>query len=87
MWGAEITMAGLYKSSHRWSTTRSSPACRTTWWAPIKPRTGAVYVIDKMPNPSAQYKDQTDVLAGTTPPAPTQFLRGPDTQALGTALA
>jgi len=35
-----------------------------------------------MPDPSAQYAYQTDVLAGTTAPTPTQFLRAPDTHTL-----
>ena len=82
MWGAEITMAGLYKSSHPVEYNKIVAGMSNDMVGADKSTTGAVYVIDKMPDPSAQYKYQTDVLAGTTPPAPTQFLRGPDTHTL-----
>ena len=82
MWGAEITMAGLYKATHPVEYNKIVAGMSNDMVGADQATTGAVYVIDKMPDPSARYKYQTDVLAGTTPPAPTQFLRGPDTHTL-----
>jgi hypothetical protein len=82
MWGAEITMAGLYKTSHPTEYNKIVAGMSNDMVGADKATTGAVYVIDKMPDPSAQYRYQTDVLVGTTPPVPTQFLRGPDTHTL-----
>jgi hypothetical protein len=82
MWGAEMTMSRLYKASHPVEYNKIVTAFSNDMVGADKATTGAVYVIDKMPDPSARYKYQTDVLAGTTPPEPTQFLRQPDTHTL-----
>ena len=82
MWGQEMTMSGLYKASHPAEYNKIVAAFSNDMVGADQTTTGAVYVLDKMPDPSARYRYQTDVLAGTTPPAPTQFLRGPDTHTL-----
>ena len=64
MWGAEITMAGLYKTSHPAEYNKIVAGMSNDMVGADPATTGAVYVIDKMPDPSAQYKYQTDVLAG-----------------------
>ena len=82
MWGNEMTMSALYKASHPAEYNKIVAAFSNDMVGADQATTGAVYVLDKMPDPSARYKYQTDVLAGTTAPAPTQFLRGPDTHTL-----
>ena len=82
MWGNEMTMSRLYKASHPTEYNKIVAAFSNDMVGADQATTGAVYVLDKMPDPSARYKYQTDVLAGTTAPAPTQFLRGPDTHTL-----
>ena len=82
MWGNEMTMSRLYKASHPAEYNKIVAAFSNDMVGADQTTTGAVYVLDKMPDPSARYKYQTDVLAGTTAPAPTQFLRGPDTHTL-----
>jgi hypothetical protein len=82
MWGNEMTMSARYKSSHPTQYGKIVAAFSNDMVGADQATTGAVYVLDKMPDPSARYKYQTDVLAGTTPPTPTQFLRGPDTHTL-----
>ena len=82
MWGNEMTMSALYKASHPAEYNKIVAAFSNDMVGADQATTGAVYVLDKMPDPSAQYRYQTDVLAGTTAPAPTQFLRGPDTHTL-----
>jgi len=82
MWGNEMTMSALYKASHPAEYNKIVAAFSNDMVGADQATTGAVYVLDKMPDPSAQYAYQTDVLAGTTAPTPTQFLRGPDTHTL-----
>ena len=82
MWGKEMTMSALYKASHPAEYNKIVAAFSNDMVGADQATTGAVYVLDKMPDPSAQYAYQTDVLAGTTPPTPTQFLRAPDTHTL-----
>ena len=82
MWGNEMTMSRLYKASHPAEYNKIVAAFSNDMVGADQATTGAVYVLDKMPDPSARYKYQTDVLAGTTPPTPTQFLRSPDTHTL-----
>ena len=82
MWGNEMTMSRLYKASHPTEYNKIVAAFSNDMVGADQATTGAVYVLDKMPDPSARYKYQTDVLAGTTAPAPTQFLRAPDTHTL-----
>ena len=82
MWGNEMTMSALYKASHPAEYNKIVAAFSNDMVGADQATTGAVYVLDKMPDPSAQYAYQTDVLAGTTAPAPEQFLRAPDTHTL-----
>jgi hypothetical protein len=82
MWGNEMTMSARYKSSHPNEYKKIVAAFSNDMVGADQSTTGAVYVLDKMPDPSARYKYQTDVLAGTTASAPTQFLRQPDTHTL-----
>lgn len=82
MWGNEMTMSALYKASHPAEYNKIVAAFSNDMVGADQATTGAVYVLDKMPDPSAQYAYQTDVLAGTTAPTPTQFLRAPDTHTL-----
>ncbi len=82
MWGNEMTMSALYKGSHPAEYNKIVAAFSNDMVGADQATTGAVFVLDKMPDPSARYAYQTEVLAGTTPPTPTQFLRGPDTHTL-----
>ena len=82
MFGNEMTMGDLYKSSHPNEFNKIVAAFSNDMVGADKATTGAIYVIDKIPDPSAKYRYQIDTLIGTTPPAATQFLRSPDTHTL-----
>jgi hypothetical protein len=81
-WGAETTMGGLWKGQNlaAFNSTQAALDLDMVGEDPVK--TGGIVRIDKIPDPSSQYKYVIDVLPGTTPPPPTQFLRGPDSHTL-----
>jgi len=81
-WGAETTMGGLWKGQNlaAFNSTQAALDLDMVGEDPVK--TGGIVRIDKIPDPSSQYKYGIDVLPGTTPPLPTQFVRGPDLHTL-----
>ena len=81
MWGNEMTMSTLYKASHPAEYNKIVAAFSNDMVGADLSTTGAVYVLERCrtPPPSTRIRP---TYSGTTPPAPTQFLRGPDTHTL-----
>jgi hypothetical protein len=82
LWGNETIMGTLWKGQNpdAFESTQIFIDLDMTGEDPTK--TGGPMRIEKMPDPSAQYKYQLDRLPADPVPTPTQFLRQPDSHTL-----
>lgn len=82
IWGAEITMGGLWKGQNPAAFANTKAALVLDMVGEDPAKTGGIMRIEKMPDPSAVYGYGLDTLPGEVPPTPTEFIRQPDTHTL-----
>ena len=82
IWGNETIMGSLWKGQNPAAFASTQIFIDLDMVGEDPAKTGGPMRIEKMPDPSAQYKYQLDKLPADPVPTPTQFLRQPDSHTL-----